>query len=151
MGRSSNKIRHQKKRAFLAAYAECGTVTHAAEYAGISRDTHYEWLKDDAYRQAFEEAYEEAIEHLEVEARRRAASGVDEPVFYLGQQVGAVRKYSDNLLMFLLKAARPERYKDRQHHTVDVNIRKRAEQIAEDYGLDVDEVIAEAERIANSR
>ena len=49
---------------------------------------------------------------LEAEARRRAAIGVDEPVFYKGKVVGHIRKYSDNLLMFLLKAHWPEKFRD---------------------------------------
>ena len=39
--------------------------------------------------------------------------GVDEPVFYQGAQCGAVRKYSDTLLIFMLKARRPEKYRER--------------------------------------
>ena len=44
---------------------------------------------------------------------RRALEGGEEPVFYQGKIVGSVRKYSDTLLMFMLKARRPERYRDR--------------------------------------
>ena len=51
-------------------------------------------------------------ELLEAEARRRTAIGVDEPVFYQGQVVGHIRKYSDNLLMFLLKAHWPEKFRE---------------------------------------
>ena len=37
---------------------------------------------------------------------------MDEPVFYQGQVVGHIRKYSDNLLMFLLKAHWPEKFRE---------------------------------------
>lgn len=78
---TNDKIIHPKKRAFLAAYAECGTVTRAAEIAGIERNTHYVWLKDDPdYAKACEAAYEQAAERLEQEARRRAVEGVEKPV-----------------------------------------------------------------------
>ena len=51
---------------------------------------------------------------LEAEAHRRAVEGVEEPVgWYKGQAGGTVRRYSDVLLMFLLKGVLPERYKDR--------------------------------------
>ena len=51
---------------------------------------------------------------LEAEAHRRAVEGVEEPVgWYRGKPGGTVRRYSDNLLMFLLKGVLPERYKDR--------------------------------------
>ena len=64
------------------------------------------------FRADWDEALEEARELLEAEARRRAAIGVDEPVFYKGKVVGHIRKYSDNLLMFLLKAHWPEKFRD---------------------------------------
>ena len=57
-------------------------------------------------------AREGAADTLEAEARRRAIEGVEEPVFHKGEQVGTLRKYSDVLLIFLLKGARPERYRD---------------------------------------
>ena len=107
-------MQHNKKPAFLAAYAECGTITQAAEIAGIDRVTHYRWLKDDPeYAKAFEEAHEKSVERLEQEARRRAVEGWEEPVFHKGKVVGKVRKYSDTLLIFLLKGAAPDKYKDR--------------------------------------
>jgi hypothetical protein len=48
---------------------------------------------------------------LEDEAVRRAYEGVERPVFQGGKQVGVVREYSDTLLIFLLKALRPEKYR----------------------------------------
>lgn len=103
-----------KKRAFLVAYSECGNITQAAEAADISRQAHYNWLKEDPdYAVAFVYADEAAGDNLEAEARRRAVEGVEEPVFYQGEVVGTIRKYSDPLLIFLLKGAKPEKYKDR--------------------------------------
>ena len=103
-------------RAFLAAVAEVGNITVAASLSGCARTQHYNWLKVvDGYREAFDEAMENAADLLEKEARRRAVEGVAEPVFHNGKAVGAVRKYSDTLLIFLLKGARPERYRERHH------------------------------------
>lgn len=110
----TNEIQHAKKRAFLAAYAECGTITQAAEIANIDRCTHYEWIKTDPiYAKAFEVAHQKSIERLEQEARRRAVEGVEEPVYQGGKKVGVVRKYSDTLLIFLLKGAAPDKYRER--------------------------------------
>lgn len=110
----TNARRRLKKAEFLARYAELGTIQAAADVTEINRATHYTWLADDPdYAQAFDAAGEIAVERLEQEARRRAVDGVDEPVFYKGDQVASVRKYSDTLLIFLLKAARPERYRER--------------------------------------
>ena len=66
----------------------------------------------------FEEASEDAADSLEAEARRRAVEGVEEPVgWYKGQAGGVVRKYSDTLLIFLLKGRRPELYRERFEHS----------------------------------
>lgn len=118
---SLNEITHPKKRAFLAAYSECGTITRAAEIAGIERKTHYDWLKADAvYAKACDAAYEQAAERLEEEARRRAVEGVQKPVFYKGEKCGVVQEYSDTLLIFLLKGAKPDKYAERTHTVVAV-------------------------------
>ena len=105
-----------KKAAFLAAYAETAVIAYAAEAAKVNRRQHYRWLKDPVYAEAFAEAREIAIESLEGEARRRAVQGVAEPVYYKGEVVGTIQKYSDVLLMFLLKAAFPEKYREHHRH-----------------------------------
>ena len=111
------------KDRFLYAYAEHATVLAAARVVNIGRRTHYRWLESDAeYAKRFEEAEASATDALEGEARRRAI-GVEEPVFgSLGYKkgsgvVGHIRKYSDTLLIFLLKAKRPEQFRDRYEVT----------------------------------
>ncbi len=114
MAEESDKIRHPKKGAMLTALAKTGNVTSAAKAAKIDRDTHYEWLKTDAdYAIAVDAAMEQAADLLEAEARRRAETGVLEPVYQSGEKVGTIRRYSDTLLIFLLKGARPEKYRER--------------------------------------
>ena len=49
---------------------------------------------------------------LEAEALRRALKGTEKPVYQNGKQVGAIREYSDLLLIFLLKARRPTVYRE---------------------------------------
>jgi hypothetical protein len=51
--------------------------------------------------------------------KRSAArcTGTLKPVYQGGKKVGAVREYSDTLLMFLLNGGRPEKYKHRIDHT----------------------------------
>jgi hypothetical protein len=118
-----NEIQHHKKRAFLAAYAETGNVTKAAQAADIDRSTHYGWLKDDKdYAEAFKHADEEAGDTLEAEARRRAVEGIEEPVFHQGMVVGTIRKYSDTLLIYLLNGSKPEKYKQRVHSDVTAKV-----------------------------
>jgi hypothetical protein len=82
---------------------------------------------DAAFRAAWAEATELGTESLEHEATRRAYHGVEEPVIYKGTQCGAVTKYSDTLLIFLLKARKPHVYRDRAEDsskptTININI-----------------------------
>lgn len=103
-----------KKAAFLAAYRTCGMVTRAAEAAEIDHSSHYRWLQSDPeYAEEFEQAQRDSCSVLEAEARRRALEGVSEPVYQMGQCVGHKQKYSDTLLIFLMKANNPSKFGDR--------------------------------------
>ncbi len=112
---------------FLEAYAKLGNITAAAYEAAVGRRTHYDWLEADAgYAARFGQAEEAATDALEAEARRRATAGslrykfdkagnplrhpvTGEPYYEL--------EFSDTLLIFLLKGARPEKHKERQEIT----------------------------------
>lgn len=109
---ANNKKNEAKQAAFLAAFSECGNISRAAKIAGIERRSHYSWIKDPIYAERFADAENQAVDTLEAEARRRAVEGIDEPVYYKGEVCGTVRKYSDTLLIFLLKGARPDKYRD---------------------------------------
>lgn len=104
-----------KQRAdFLEALSETGNVTESAKMANVSRRTIYNWrAADEDFAKAWNDAAELGCDALEDEATRRAKDGVDEPVFYKGEECGTVRKYSDTLLIFLLKGRRPDKFKDR--------------------------------------
>lgn len=100
------------KAKFLAALAESPNVTRAAKLAGITRTYVYAVRGEDKeFALAWDNALEAAIDNAIGEVYRRGVEGVEEPIFYQGKESGAVRKYSDNLLMFLVKAHRPE-YRD---------------------------------------
>lgn len=104
-----------KQRAFLSAYSACGMISHAARAAGCGRALHNHAIKKGGdYAEAFSIAKEEACEVMEAEARKRAVDGWEEPVYQGGELVGMKRKYSDVLLIFMLKGAMPEKYADRQ-------------------------------------
>ena len=105
----------EKRAQFLSLLAECGNVTRAADEAGLSRVYLYQMRRDDeAFAAEWETAADIGAKRLEDEARRRAVDGWQDPVWHQGQQVGTVRKYSDTLLICLLKAHHPEKYADRQ-------------------------------------
>jgi len=102
--------RASRMRVMVDAYRQIGMVTTCCRIAGISRKTHYDWLKSSTeYREAFTEARELFADALEREARRRAMEGVAVPVIYNGRRVGTTIKYSDRLLALLLEGAWRER------------------------------------------
>ena len=121
-----NNTRYEKsaktiaqQRAFCDAYITEGTITHASTKAGVDSRYHYIWLeRDPDYPEMFQAAKTAAIDQLEREARRRAVEGVEEATgWYKGEPGGFVKRYSDTLLIFLLKGALPDKYKDRHEHT----------------------------------
>jgi hypothetical protein len=108
----------KKEQQFLDALAETANVSHACTQCNVSRASAY-WRReqDKEFAEKWRHAMDVATDALEAEARRRAFAGVQEPVFYQGVEVSRVRKYSDTLLIFLLKGARPNTYRDRWEHS----------------------------------
>lgn len=107
-----------KKEKFLKILEESANVSRAAKAIGVSRRTIYDHKKSDVeFSAAWEDAIESGVDALEEEARRRAYEGTQKPVYYLGKKRGFIREYSDTLMIFLLKANRPEKFKDRFEHT----------------------------------
>ncbi len=98
---------------FLTKLAETGNVSTSCRAAKIERSTAYRlrW-SDETFKTAWDEALDIATGLLEDEAWRRAEQGWLEPVFQKGDKVGEVRKFSDTLLIFLLKAHNPKKYRE---------------------------------------
>lgn len=121
-------IRTSEKRSeFLSALADCGNVADAARQTGIARNALYLWKRDDpGFAEEWEAALTAGGENLEEEAIRRARDGWEEPVWYKGDQVGTVRRYSDTLLIFLLKGLMPGKYGDRHRveHSGEVAVKR---------------------------
>lgn len=109
------RLRMQKEL-FLDNLSMNGNITLAARAAGWKYPTIAERHREDdeQFAEAWLDALTQATDAMEYEARRRAMEGWDEPVFYLGEQVGTVRKYSDKLLEMMLKAHRPSRFREIQ-------------------------------------
>ena len=152
MGRSVRESAHAKRDAFLAAYVELGTLTHAAKVVGTDRSSHYFWMDTDPeYPALFAAAAAKGKEAMVREARRRAIEGTEKPVYQGGKLVGTIREFSDTLLIFLMKGAMPETYRERVDVTV-LDVRAEAERLAGEMGLDAETILAEAESIlAKSR
>lgn len=120
---------------FLEVFAEWGIVKRAATAAGVSHTTVYRRKEaSQAFAEAFDEAEELSTQRMEEEAFRRAVVGWEEPVFYQGDEVAQVRKYDTTLLIFMLKARRPETYRDRLEVRGNVTHEHRSE---------IDEKVAE--------
>src|SRR5581483_8844510 len=114
---------------FLGAISAGYHVTHAARVAGVNPCTPYERRStDELFRRAWKEASDIGTEYLEEEAARRAFHGTLKPVFHKGVQCGVTHEYSDTLLIFLLKARNPAKYREgvdvdvMQHVTLNVNV-----------------------------
>ncbi len=95
------------RAAFLLCLAHSGNVTIAAEFAGASRASLYNWrTQSDVFRAQWDEALLEAADRLGNIAWQRAVKGVEMPVFYQGEQIGSRQIFSDRLLVYLLSYAR---------------------------------------------
>ena len=114
-----------KQEVFLAAYATCANLSAAAKSAGISRDLHYQWMREDPlYVEKFRQAVRGAAQTLEDEAVRRAVQGVTKDVIYQGERCYettldpvtgekryerlVTKEYSDMLLVKVLAKFNPE-------------------------------------------
>jgi hypothetical protein len=127
MGRAlTDRARLRARDAFLAELALRGNISDAARAAGVSRRTPYEWRDADPdFAAAWQEALETAIDAMEREAHRRAFEGTSKPIIgrvgkdedgILTDSAGEeiyIREYSDSLATLLLKAHRPEKYRER--------------------------------------
>jgi len=113
MARTEKREAAERER-FLTALSETASVTKACELARLPRRTVYNWRRtDQGFAQAWEAALDMGTDALEDEAIRRAYHGTGRPVFQGKELVGHVRDYSDTLLIFMLKARRPNKYRDR--------------------------------------
>lgn len=124
----------------MEALAGAANISEACRAAGVSRDAFYERRRrDKKFLLAARQAMATAVDALEREAWRRAIEGADEPVIHKGELCGVwvnavgevvtpqtpgaklipltVKKYSNALAIFLLKAHRPKKYRD--NHKVE--------------------------------
>jgi hypothetical protein len=93
----SKALKENKKGPFLIAFAHYGQVSGAAEAVGISRDTVYEWIKNDpSFAKSFSESKEVTADKLEGVLFRKAFSDGDV-----------------NATKMLLQSLRPEKFTDR--------------------------------------
>ena len=113
-GTMSQQQRQKARTVVLDQLAHGRTLEEAAQAAGVSRRTIFNWRRDDdEFSLQVADAVEAGTDVFRAELRRRALEGWDEPVFHQGEVVGHVRRHSDTLLIFELKRRDPT-YRDNQ-------------------------------------
>src|SRR5690348_2914016 len=77
--------RDTEKKRFIDTLAAQGTVSHAAQAAGVSRMTAYRWRQDDReFASQWDEAMENAVDAVESALYQKAIAGETVPmIFYL--------------------------------------------------------------------
>lgn len=94
------KFTRELQVAFLTALAACGAARKALSRAGVSHQTVYrERRANPAFRHAWDAALLAARAQAEDVLACRALDGVEEKVFYHGEEVATRTRYSDRLLL----------------------------------------------------
>lgn len=113
---SNNRLARQ---CFLSMLSKTGNTSKACQTSGLTRRQVMTLReRDRAFDRAFDDAMNDAADLLEAEAWRRALEGTEQPVLKGGKPVEypagkpvVVRRYSDPLLMLLLRGCRPEKFR----------------------------------------
>jgi hypothetical protein len=122
--RRKPRVTAAERQAFLAALRAGWTVTHAAERARRNKRRMYDLREvDEAFAAQWDAAIEEGTAVLEDELHRRALEGWEDMEFNgAGELVRRVRGYSPALLIFSLKARKPDTYRDNAAIAVAANV-----------------------------
>lgn len=144
----ARKLTPEKRETFLTELRKMPNVSNAAREIGMSRMQMYTVRDaDPEFAKLWDEALKEGVENWEAETARRAFNGVNEPLTHAGHityeidttqprdlvtglfpwKLDAngnripvtVKKYSDVLSIFMLKAHAPEKYRE----NLDVTVR----------------------------
>lgn len=142
----SNELRFTPgvREIWLATFRDTGNIRLACEAAGVSRSTVDRYRREDSsFAEAWAQAEEDAADHLEDAAYKRAVDGVSRRRYDKdGNLVAEEQVYSDTLLLALLRARRPAKFRDNQKIELDAKLdakvtdeSKRASRIAGILGL----------------
>ena len=114
-------IADRRKAIFIRTLAQTGIVGRATTAAGWPRGYAYSVrAADEEFAKLWDQAVEFATDALEEAARIRAVDGVSKPVYQQKELVGYVTEYSDTLLVQLLKAKRPNEFRENVSLNADV-------------------------------
>lgn len=99
---------------FFIQLAKTCNVTGSAAAIGVSRQhVHHLRRTRPEFAKHWDDAIQQATDSLEAAARKRAMDGYQRPVYQRGELVGYEPCYSDALMITLLKAHRPEKFRDK--------------------------------------
>lgn len=143
-------------RAFLAVLAQRANVSRAAEVAGVHRNTAYDLkYRDPAFDIAWQDAVDHAVDALQESAWNDAVSGIKRKKFTPGgkpiidpetKQQYFEQETSVPLKIFLLKAHRPDVYRDNPRVTINV-LNQAFEREAVSRGLSPEELVDAMHRV----
>lgn len=113
----------ERQRLFIATLADTGSVIQAASEVGMSPSSAYRLRRlpdGQGFATAWDIAIHNASRRLIDIAMDRVIHGSDEPIFDRdGNRVGRRVRYNDRLLMFMLRALQPERFRHANRSTRD--------------------------------
>jgi hypothetical protein len=90
----TDSIRHKKKAMIEALEKSLGIVTTACKQVGISRDTHYRWLKEDeSYKEQVESIGDIALDFAESKLHKQIESGDTTATIFFLKTKGKKRGY----------------------------------------------------------
>jgi hypothetical protein len=99
----------ERKDAYCKHIELTGRRAEAARHVMVSEATVSNHVKKDLnFRAQLEAAMSFFRDTLVKEAHRRAVDGTEEPVYYKGIKCGSLQRYSDTLLLALMKRHMPE-------------------------------------------
>jgi hypothetical protein len=107
---------------FLEVLAQTANVWATCRVVGVHRATAYRRRsRDPKFKRDWDLALEDSYDALELAVRKRAQSGSEKPIYekrrnpdgsFTMVKVDTVYTYHDTLAMFLLKAYRPEKFRE---------------------------------------
>lgn len=99
---------------FFEMLAKTCNITLSAAAIGVSRQhVHHLRRTRKDFAKKWADAIEQATDALEHAARTRAMDGYQRPIYQRGELVGHEPCYSDALMITLLKAHRPEKFREK--------------------------------------
>lgn len=114
--------REAQRRAALEALSKGASYQTAADAAGVTRRTIYNWkTSDENFAALVEDAIQAGVDLLEDEAHRRAMGWTEDVFNKDGELVGAKFQASDRLMEFMLSGRRPEKFRAPKGGDVTIN------------------------------